>query len=57
MKTKLKVKEIKDNQIKVCVNSPSHRIDEIKREIQSCFMVEEFSPSKAEVLEMWEEKD
>jgi hypothetical protein len=56
MKTKIKVKEIEDKQINVCVNSPSHRIEEIKQELQDCFETDELSYSKAEVIEMWEEQ-
>lgn len=54
MKTKIEVKKIEDKQINVSVNSPTHRIEEIKREIQDCFAVDELELSKAEVLEMWE---
>ncbi len=54
MKTKIKVKKIEDNQIDVCVNSPTHRIEEIKQEIQDCFAIDELELNRAEVLEMWE---
>lgn len=54
MKTKIKVKKIEDSQTNVCVNSPNHRIEEIKQEIQDCFVADELSLNQAEVFEMWE---
>lgn len=55
MKTKIKVKGIKDNDTEVEINSPLHRIEEIKKEIGD-FYYEEISNCKTQVLEMWHDE-
>jgi len=50
METKIKIKPIADVDTDVEINSPEHRIEEIKRELQEPLEEE----SKAEVLEMFE---
>jgi len=55
--TKVEIKEIPDNQIDVAINSPSHHIEEIKKEILA--IEESISPLKpalAENEDFWEEK-
>lgn len=56
MTTKLKVSEIKDPNTNVEINSPNHRIEEIKAELKTCFNKAEPQTCQAEVLEMWDEK-
>lgn len=51
MKTKVKIKKIVDNDTNVIINSPEHRIWEIKREILEDTPDEE--SLKVEVFEMW----
>lgn len=53
MKTKLKVKEIEDQNTKVPVNCAEHRINEIKAEIKECFACPHQTICHTEVLEMW----
>jgi hypothetical protein len=56
MKTKIKVTKITDKDTKVSINSPVHRIEEIKKEISECFMSHDFAACETEVFEMWEDK-
>lgn len=51
MKTQIKVQKIKDPNTTIEINSPAHRIEEIKREIATNFSAPE--TAKAEVLEMF----
>lgn len=55
MKTKIKVKKIPDTKTKVPINSPEHRIWEIKREFAEDVISENGSFS-VDVFEMWEEE-
>jgi len=57
MKTNIKVKEIADPNTEVCVNSPEHKIEEIKEEIRGCFACNECNKCQTEVIDMWKEDD
>ncbi|MDO8444222.1 MAG: hypothetical protein Q7S80_01805 [bacterium] len=54
MKTKVKIKKIEDKDTQVVINSPEHRIWEIKKEITEDLPEEK--TVKVEVFEMWENK-
>ena len=51
METKVKIKKIEDTVSNVPINSPEHRIEEIKREIIEGSDDED--TMKVEVFEMW----
>jgi hypothetical protein len=53
MKTTIKVQTIEDPKTKVPINSPMHRIEEIKKGIKNCLATKNLDVCKAEVLEMW----
>ncbi len=55
MKTKVKIKKIPTAKTNVPINSPAHRIWEIKKEIADDFITPLEEDLKVEVFEMWEE--
>lgn len=55
MKTKVKIKKIEDKDTEVVINSPEHRIWEIKKQIAEDSYDGE--SVKVEVFEMWSEEE
>lgn len=53
MKKKLDIKKVETKEIEVCINSNSHTIEEIKKEIKECFFESEKQFSQVPVYDFW----